>query len=55
MLWKIIADEIETGKRFFCFTWTRDPQDGIERAKRDAKVFGMDGKLTNFRAEPSNG
>jgi len=38
-------------ERFALFTWTRDAQSGIDRAKREALEFGMT-DLHNFRAEP---
>jgi len=37
------------GKHFTCFTWRGLPEQGIERAKRDAKKFGVE--CSNFRAE----
>ena len=48
---RIIADH-PNGEPFECFTWARaNVQQGIERAKAEAKRFGM-AHLTNFRAEP---
>jgi len=47
----IVATEIATGERFECFTWTRDAESGIARAKSDAVKFGMADKLTDYRAE----
>jgi hypothetical protein len=49
---QITAYNRDTKSRFYCFTWTRDAASGIERAKRDAVLFDLDGVLTDFRAEP---
>lgn len=45
----IVADKAD-GTRFECFHWSRQPEAGIARAKRDAIAFGFT-DLTNFRAE----
>jgi len=49
--WRIMATDRATGEEFECFTWTRCPKDGIERAKRDAADFGRD--CYGFRALPA--
>ena len=48
----IVASKITTGERVECFSWTRNAQDGIDRAKYEAKLDGTAKTLTNFRAEP---
>lgn len=40
--------ETEAGLQVKAFTWTRDAASGIERAKRDAKLFNV--KATRFWA-----
>ena len=50
-LWEIRATDRETGKEFACFTWIRDPRDGITRAMMDAREFGRD--CYGFRAVPA--
>jgi hypothetical protein len=47
----IVATDKSTGDRFVCFTWTRDAESGIARAKSDAVKFAMADALENFRAE----
>lgn len=49
---RILATDKTTGEAFLCFTWTRDAQSGIERAKREAVRFKMADNLTDYRAEP---
>lgn len=45
---RIMARNLE-GHAFCAFTWTRDAQSGIARAKREAREFGID--VTDIWAE----
>ena len=49
--WTIKATDRATGREFDCFTWTRDPRDGLTRAMMDARDFGRD--CYGFRAVPA--
>lgn len=46
---RIFATDLDTGEEFFCFTWTRSAQTGIDRALADAARFGV--RIGNIRAE----
>lgn len=48
----VIFVETITGEVIRAFTWCRDKASGIERAKRDAKEFGV--TPVNIWAEPVN-
>lgn len=37
----LIFVETVTGEIIRAFTWTRDPQSGVERARREAVEFGF--------------
>lgn len=38
----VIKARKASGEVFECFRWTRDAASGIERAKADAKAFGIE-------------
>jgi len=48
----IVATLVDTGERFFCFTWCRDEASGLARAQALAVRFDMIDALCDFRAEP---
>lgn len=48
----VIFVETTAGEIINAFTWCRDKASGIERAKRDAKDFGV--ATTRIWAEPIN-
>lgn len=50
----IVATDTRDGSRFECFTWCRDADSGIARAKREAVRFGMAAHLADYRAEAIN-
>ena len=50
MRYRIMAKNKIIGEDFYCFTWIRDPDAGIERAKKEALIFGHS-ELGDFRYE----
>lgn len=52
MRYQISAHNEVSGERMDLFVWTRSPEAGIARAKKDAKNFQMDGILSDYRATP---
>lgn len=52
--YKISAHNEVTDERMELFTWSRSPDSGIARAKQDAKNFGMDNILSDYKATEVN-
>jgi hypothetical protein len=54
-VFKITAISKKTMSRVELFTWTREPEAGIDRAKKEAKIFGRFNELMDYAAEICEG